>query len=464
MPKPSRARSLSNIGPLPPSRPGRAVRWQTVVLWSLLILGALAMRLVRLGDIPANLIGDEADNFLDVLSILATGQPGWFGLDWKPAPAFSVRLMSLAVGIWGPSVFSLRLLSAVLSVLALVPFYLLARRFTGRPAALAAAAGLAGNVVILNFSRSGWENVHVCLYSALAFLGTAWILEGKWKQGLAAAGAGCGLGLLGYFSGRLILPVVWLWLLAGVLAGPAAGRAKTLGSGLGLTLLAFLLAAPLLPEIVQRWDYFQARTANVWLLNQHFPNDAFDSLRQAVWTQSLQGAGMFFWGITRIAKYSPAGRPLLDPLTGILVLAGMLLACQDLRRKYSLWLMFLIPLALTQALTTHSPDPARGLGLMVPVYLFFAVGLEGLLALGRQAPRLANSALAALMAIIIFFNVRAYFTWIQKDSTLQERYPAITCAEVPEWIRFQQQQLRAGSRGINLIEWKQRRGFMQPVR
>ena len=132
---------------------------------ALLLAAALALRLVALGAIPGNVTADEADNVQYALKVRVGTGPGFFGYDWKPQPMFSVWLSARVMNLVGWSVFGLRLTSAVLSVAALVPFYLLARRRVGQLAALVATALLATNLWYLNFSRSGWENVHVALYS-----------------------------------------------------------------------------------------------------------------------------------------------------------------------------------------------------------------------------------------------------------------------------------------------------------
>ena len=51
------------------------------------------LRLVSLTDVPPNVSPDEADNLQVVYHILAGTGPGFFGLDWKPSPAFSTYMI-----------------------------------------------------------------------------------------------------------------------------------------------------------------------------------------------------------------------------------------------------------------------------------------------------------------------------------------------------------------------------------
>jgi hypothetical protein len=122
----------------------REKRWHLVFFWSIALLGAI-LRLYALGRIPAGLNGDEAEEGVEVLSLLATGTDRW-------GDAFPVFFPHVGSGmnplntyltlpifyLLGPSVFSLRLVSAVLGALTPVTTYLFARMNFGRSVGLLA--------------------------------------------------------------------------------------------------------------------------------------------------------------------------------------------------------------------------------------------------------------------------------------------------------------------------------------
>ena len=113
--------------------------------------------LFSLTDIPPNLVGDEADNLLVVYRIMADIGPGFFELDWKPQPAFSMYMMGWFMGLFGETIAGMRLPSVVLSTVSILVFYAVARQHgVGRPASLGATFLLATGVWYLHFSRSGW--------------------------------------------------------------------------------------------------------------------------------------------------------------------------------------------------------------------------------------------------------------------------------------------------------------------
>src|SRR6266508_1958982 len=117
--------------------------------------------------------------------------------------------------------------SAVISTLALIPFYLLLRRQFSIIASLSATVLLATDVWYLNFSRSGWNCIDICFYMLMAMLFLMWGCDAmtsannpRWKKWahFAAAGFFCALGLYGYPAGRAItlavaafFPIAWLF-------------------------------------------------------------------------------------------------------------------------------------------------------------------------------------------------------------------------------------------------------------
>lgn len=255
---------------------------------------------------PANLSCDEGDNLREIYQILRTGKPGFFELDWKPQPAFSQHLTAWSVALFGDSpdpylealdaaktmpekqavlkrwredladlddVFAMRLPSAIFSVLAIAFFYALARRTLPRPAATAAAFLLALNPMYLNFSRSGWENVHICLATFLAVWGVVRLVErrGAWWVNVPVAAVGGAWGLYGYFSGRavglvLAVGVAMLFILAPPRERPMSPRCR-LVAGVQWLLFWFLLAGPVLVAFPMYLTTSQAMPHWWWALS-----------------------------------------------------------------------------------------------------------------------------------------------------------------------------------------------------
>ena len=443
-----------------------------LLVLGLIVVSALALRLFNLSGFPDTFNPDEADNFQDAMSNLY-GTPranGFFGFDWKPQPAYSVYLLSAFITVLGPTVTAMRLPSALISVLALVPFFLLLRRQFSTLAAGLATLLLSASLWYLNFSRSAWENVHVAFYmlSAMLFLTLALdrVVEGwrAWRLWLyfALSGFFCALGLYGYFGGRAIILAVaayfpvalwfyrrhWRTLLVGFIVTGA---------------VATLLFLPQLLFILDNWELFNNRSSVVVILNS--PEFAANPL-QTLWEQITRNAAGPWVGISTpryLGRYTPLGEPFLDLATGYLVLAGIFLSLfwRRTRRRPETWLwwvMLLVSWGLTQVLTSETPDAARGVGWMPALLYFAAVSIEGLYALigrlGLLEQRIAVGAVAVCALQIVGWNVISYVGWQSDPGTRALRHPYIETqlfARFADEVRYR---LENNLRRVTWEEWQ----------
>lgn len=443
----------------------------TGVLLGLLILGSLIVRLVALGSLPSNLMADEADNLVVIYTVLYGQGPGIFGLDWKPNPALSLYFAAPFVALFKESVMGLRLPSVLTSVLALVPLYALYRRHTSPPAALLALALLSSSVWYLNFSRSGWENVHIVLLTALGVWLLVRALETfQWRY-WALAGVVASLGLYGYFAGRVLLVALLayapfaLWQHRRHLGWVIAGYAL-----LGVTAVAVFV--PQLPAIARNPESFNRRAERVSVMRAAQTEAGYfgEQGRWNVLRYQLTRNARFFWDGDALGgssysppeqllkdtrpRYSPFGSPLLDPITGLAFLLGMLLS---LRRwlRYSLWwVMLLVPWLLTQVLTINTPDAARGIGMLPAIFFFVALTLDRAWQAGRSM-RPLRPALLLLFAITTTVTTVGYFQWATSPELLEAREPAVALEDFQEWSQLQIQRARAGQPLLPVSVWKE---------
>jgi sugar lactone lactonase YvrE/4-amino-4-deoxy-L-arabinose transferase-like glycosyltransferase len=421
----------------------RRERW---ALW--LIFGlALALRLAYLGSIPDTITADELDFAGNVISILQGQGPPFFGLDWTPEPAFTVHLMSWSWRLFGPTIFAERLVSALLTAVAILPFHALVRRAVAAPAALAAALLFATSWWFLHFSRSGWNNGHVVLYMLLAALALTRALERqRWRDWLAFGGA-LALLLYGYFSGRAVvlaflvyLAIILWWRWRGTT--PAGWQRPLLGAllaGVACTLL-FL---PMLVVALQDLDLFTNRTRDIFILNQ--PREEEQSTAGVLARQTWLTVRSFVLMDTSTGsgRYKGPGMAWLDPLSACLYLVGLILAVRRGRAACLWWCLFFIPLGLTQIFSIGIPDGARALIAVAPMYYFAALTLDEIVARRLLRRPVVQVALVGIVALTAVLNVRAYLDWMAKPEAEVARRPGIPVAEFPRWRAFQIGRLEA---------------------
>ncbi|MCH8827472.1 MAG: glycosyltransferase family 39 protein [Chloroflexi bacterium] len=328
---------------------------------------ALALRLVSLTDIPPNVTADEADNLQTVYHILANQGPGFFGLDWKPGPAFSTYVISYFMRVFGTSIVGMRMASVVLSTLSLIALYLVARQALSKPASLASTFLLGTSLWYLHFSRSGWENVHIGLYALLATLTLVLAIKrGSWYL-YAATGFFAALGLYGYMSGRAIIAVVVIYLSVALILHRQGRRRMLLGFAVMAVVCASLFA-PMLKTVLDDWDLFNRRIDSVSALNtsEEYMGDRGlpKIIAHQVWRNFdgfiLLNSERFKGGLN--ARYLPPDWAVLDRITGVLFWLGLLVSFFRWRQTILWWTMLLVMLFPIQVFSTGTPDDVRAGG------------------------------------------------------------------------------------------------------
>jgi len=427
-----------------------------------LAAAALLLRLYALDRIPAVVFHDECDNLVNVYQILHGRGPGFFGIDWKPQPAASVYIVSLAVRA-GMSVFSLRAVTALFSVAALVPYYLLVRRAVSAPAALLASWLLATDIWYLHFSRAGWDNVFVCVPATAAALSIgAAVATGRIRH-FAWAGVWSAIGAYGYPAGRLILPAVVLSAVVGF-ATPR-GERRRIAAGIAVTVVvALALCIPQLPTALRDWDRYQSRARLVSAL-------AGDNQQKSAGEQVDIVLGNFTDKLMQLftdwipkpkdefpERYLRAEDGAFTRLTVVLLICGMLLSVTSRTWLAATWLWWVFLLVLffgTQALTAGSSlNGARGVIFVPILYLFVGLALQQIWAVGRRWGRLGAGLLIAVVLGLSAWTTLQYFWWVQSPETLDALQPAIPVEEFPAWQARAYEWTRDSDGFYNLTMWE----------
>lgn len=453
---------------------GFTKQWFSAFLshWDLWLLGAvvalsLGLRLARLDGVPGNVTADELDNLQTAYHILEATGPSFFGFDWKPSPAFSTHLIAGSMKLMGMSIVAMRLPSAVLSTLALVSFYFLARQAISRPAALLAAILLATSLWYLHFSRSGWENVHGALYGTSAALFLDLALQKRRLAYYALCGLFCVLGLLSFFSNAFIIVGIYAYLPFAIVLHKKQRKQILLGYGL-VALVAMSLFAPQLRSILENWDHatLRIRVVSIFSVQGEYLGDS--SVASILWHQLLRTVRGFLLMDTSVmgygywSRYIPPSRGFLDVGTALFFWTGLSASLLYWRRTVLWWLM-LLALLVPQVLSTGTPDGARGVAAAPFMYLFVGLGIngffEGLSMLGRRMKfsrlvlPVVTLALVTLLTLIVWANVRGYFSWMQSHQALRTREPAVDRQLFPYWQALALQAARE-RRLLGMEEWR----------
>jgi 4-amino-4-deoxy-L-arabinose transferase-like glycosyltransferase len=414
-----------------------------------LTLAALGLRLVALGDLPLGLWRDEARHGLIALQI-------WQDPTYRPVyvvqgadlPALLFYLAAPAVGLLGPGVGSVRLVSALAGALTVPALWWAARPLIGSRGALLAAALLAWASWSLSMSRWAFPATLDQLLT-LAAVGLAWRAlggrgaagggqngsesrrtrgSGRWTAAvdrrslamLTLAGALGGLAAYAYHTGRFT-PLLLAAIVA-VRLGRDREEWRRAAPGLAAAVLVGLLVlAPLLRFVAEDFQGYNRRTGAVAFYNDQ------DAGIHAPPLLLLRNAERYLlmWHLAgdRNPRHHAPGAPMLDAVTGLLFAGGLALAALGRGRGVAGVLLLWLGLALVPGLlSTSAPHAMRSLPALAPACILAALALDRLLLRvgGRRALALglASSALLASLAL----NGWLYFAAMPRDERVQEAF------------------------------------------
>ena len=396
------------------SRPWYANPWLQA---GIILLVAVLFRLWRLDAIPPGLFGDEAQDGLDALDVVAGRGAIFFPANFG-REGLHMWLVAGAFRALGVTPLALRLPSALAGILtALATFWLgreLLRSASRRgendsPIAafipLFAALYVATSFWHVHFSRFGIRGVFTPLFGALAFAAFWRAVNRRSYAWFALSGVCLGLAahfytasrFFPFFLGGFLLAQ---WLVAALSRSP--DRALLPRNFRGVVVLfsvAALVFAPLGIYFAIHPGTFTQRASEVAAFGGEnalltMGRAAIANVRQFV----IPGSG----DVDRF--YNLPGRAVFDPLTALLAIPGLILLLIRWRRSEALFLLLWFPaLMLPSFLATDRwPTLPRVLGVIPGVYFFPAVGLAGLLGfLLWLGNRVRLRGLAQIVALIV---------------------------------------------------------------
>ncbi|MFZ2489768.1 MAG: PA14 domain-containing protein [Anaerolineae bacterium] len=399
------------------------------ILLLLILLVAAAVRFYQLDVYPNGCQSDECNNGLDALKWLSGAPYTPYAETNEGQATLFTYLIALSFQLFGVGVTQMRLVSAMVGVLTVAGFYLLARELYSRPAALAATALLATARWHVTFSRIVYELIMQPLVMALLF----WLLLGALRTGKrwqwALAGVLLAVGMNTYTAFRVVPFVVAGFLLFWLLRnGLLAARAHHRGASdalanwrqdvQGVLLLAggaFTALLPLGVYTVQNWSIFTGRIRHISIL----PEVERLGSWQPVIDNFKKTLYMFNWHGDAAALNNLPGAPMLDTLVAVLFVLGLVytlwyaLRLRSLPVLYLLWFAGILSLGVL-SVAHEAPTARRTIGLIPLIYLWVALVLDQWVLAWRAVwrgfgDRAGRLVLTALVGVVMASNARTYF-------------------------------------------------------
>jgi 4-amino-4-deoxy-L-arabinose transferase-like glycosyltransferase len=414
---------------LPSSAADGGLRGEGILVLAAAAL-ALAFRLYRLEEVPFAIFRDEARHGLLALRLLADGRfsPLFLGPPInQPIPYFVAVTASFAA--FGPSLFSLRLVSALAGAFAVPLLWLLVREVVGPRVGVLAALGLAVSSWHVSISRFAVNYVEPSLFSLPAYLLLWRGLRRDRPVETVLGGLLVALGQYAAHTAKALL-VVSVGLVVDeaicrLRARDRAGLRRVLRSAAAAAAAVLLVLLPLLQYLRENPRAYLARAQQVSIWGQA---EAQGESRAALLVRNLSTYALAFdVSGDRNGRHHLPGAPFLDPLSGLGFLAGLgvALARPD-SRAHRFLLLWLIAGLLPGILTVDAPSALRTVEAAPAVYALAALGAVHLWTAGSRGPMTAwRLAAAAAVSMCIAWNAWTYFVRMYDSPAVWRRFAPI---------------------------------------
>jgi hypothetical protein len=384
-----------------------------------LLLMASVVRTFDLEHIPANLGGDEGAQGMAALRLVGPPLGNPFSTGWFSVPTMSFLAWGLSMRLFGDGVAGLRALSALTGMATVFTTFLLARELWGRRVAWLAAMALAYSHFHVHFSRLGSNQIGDGLLVTLTLYLLMRGLRSKRPVTFALAGAVVGVGWYGYFGARLIGVIAALYLAwrAVVEYRFVARYGRLLMVLLGA---ALVVVAPLMFHYARYPADFAAGLNRVsilgsgWLAREQeiTGRSATSLLLQQAW----KSVSAFHYTLDPTFWYH-ASIPLLDPVSGILLVLGLVWAVAHRRWPANglLLLWFWLAVILGWVLTENPPSSQRLVIVAPALAILVGLGLEWLVGLAQRIVNderwllMWNGVTAMALIVVAVLNLHYYF-------------------------------------------------------
>jgi hypothetical protein len=336
------------LGPAPVTitKP-RAPRNRRLLLLEILgVAGLLAlaifMRVYRLQQMPPGIFVDETNAALDALRILEGRPDSPFATGWFETPTMYAFYLVGLFKLLGTTFAALKAASLLPAILTVAALYPLARLMFGIPTAFAATFLLAVSRWHITMSRWGWNEVAPLLFMVVALFFLLRAVRDRRASDYALGGLFLGLGHYTYLASRLVVLAVALYLLYRLLF--ERGFLRRTWRGLAIFAVVYLATfGPLLVTYARNPFSFSNRSQQVSILvdmqdyymqqREPAPKIVGQAMRALglpkeisllpLQESTLRHVEMFLAFGDRNPRHNLPGAPMLDPVTGSLLILAL---------------------------------------------------------------------------------------------------------------------------------------------
>ena len=374
---------------------------------------ALLIRVYNLDGLPPGLWFDEADLIEEAMRIADNPGSTPVFVAFQNLPSLMSVLTAIQFELNGVSISSARVVAAVFGAAGCAVMFLLVRHMLGTAMGLVAAFLTAVTRWDIIWSRVALHGITLPFFAALSAWLTYRAIRGKRAIDYALAGTALGLGAWFYSPFRMFPIVIGFVLLHALLFSEAERRRRLLANIGVLILFALIVAAPVVQVAVVFPEEFFRRTGVVFVGNFVQEGELLATLTENLKRHLL----MFHFEGDPNGRHNIPGAPMLDVISGFLMLAGLVIAVFRWRRAafiaLPVWLLvMIIPGVLT--IPWEAPQSLRSITVIPAVIALITIAVDFVWKLGRSSSlrlvRIATAtAIGAALIAIAYTNINTYF-------------------------------------------------------
>lgn len=381
-----------------------------------LLLLATVLRFAAWQSAPPGLRYDETTVVYEADEIRAGARPIY--MDGSAEEALYHYLFAAAQDLIAPHLFTLRWLSAALSLIGVAAVYALGRRMFNARVGLLAAAIATGAFWSLMYSRLGLRLIALTPFVLLAVIFLWRAFSRSRRRDFIVSGVLFGLSAYTYSATRM-LPVV----VAGFILYLAVfNRAFLRKHGVNLALTMLTAALIVLPMVIH---IATVPAAERRLGEVEGPLDALAKGDvEPLINSTIVTAGMFIATGDPEWLYNIPNRPVFDLLTGAIFFIAVILSLRRLRQPtYAFVLVWLVAGLLPAMLTWPAASNSHSFLAQTPAFLLVAIGLD---ALATRWPKVGGIFIVAVLIVFFTVSLHDYFNrWANEDTVRREHQAGV---------------------------------------
>lgn len=385
----------------------------------LILLSAAAVIFFQSTEIPKHLAFDEVEFAQLALS-----------LDGKPYMPYSqlatghstlyFYIILISFKLFGVSAFALRLPSALFGILSVLLFYVITKKvLKNELLAFLSTLTLLTLRWFITFSRFAFEPTFLLFLELVSVWFLIKFLEKKSYVFLFLTAVSSGLAFQSYTPGRLFFLLPFLLI---------ALTTKKIKYVLVYLLFFLISSAPLLTYLATHQDQ---RLEQVSLLSDSRLSQTEkimavgENIKRTLFMFNLEG--------DMNGRHNYPGKPVLNPLLGLLFLAGVGLAAAQYRNTHTIlfagfFLLSLLPAVLTK--TEDNPNMLRTFTAIV--FIPYVIGL-----MLKSYRGLFQAVLILVLVLSAGYELRTYFLF---QSRVMKNSFEVTCS-LPEVIKYKRENI-----------------------